>query len=156
MTQKPVLNLDYFTKKLRLCWSPEKLAEAAAHWPNPLTWAWFLGARLLTMSRIDAMERIQVAIAHLGAMRWRAPERPGLILAFFRTCSDAQLCSVGELFGLWLDDPDDHDRFEAFAAGMRGENVIIEAQPPSAAEQEQDASEETPPPQGVDDPEEIY
>jgi hypothetical protein len=128
------LTLEYLTKTLRVCWNAERLAAAAKLWPANPTWAWFLGARIALMTKPEAMERIYVAMAAVAQQRLQTPQRPGLMLAFFRAAEGAPLEHAAAALGAWLDDPTP----ELAAALLEALEAspspgIIEAEPPPAA-----------------------
>jgi hypothetical protein len=128
MTTK--LSLEYLTKTLRLCWNATQLEEAAKLWPANPTWAWFLGARLVEMARAAVMERVHVALAHVHHIRLQAPQRPSVMLAWFRAASDEQLIEGAQVLGKWLDEPSNSE-LRAQLAAVFEPPAIIEAKPPA-------------------------
>jgi hypothetical protein len=128
------LSLQYLKTKLKLCWSADALEAAAALWPSNPTWAWFLGARLLEMTRAAAMDRVNVAIAHAYHARVQLPRRPSVLLAFFREAQHAELCAVAAAMGACLDDPSP-ELCAALEALLPPPPGLIEAAPPIAEAQ---------------------
>lgn len=104
--QPQKLSLAYL-QSFPLCWTQDRLAQAADEWPsgNP-TWSWFLGDHLAGMARADAMLRILVAFAHMARQNLFPRTRRGVALTWFRHCADDQLMPAAAALGAWLDAPD--------------------------------------------------
>ncbi len=101
------ISLDYL-QSLGLCWSKEKLAEAAKSWPSPTpTWSWWLGDRLDAMAAEDAAMRFQVAVQSALVRKLRLPVRHGQLLHTVRYGTVSARMRIGRALGAYLDAVDD-------------------------------------------------
>lgn len=110
------ITVDYLMR-LGACWNRAKLEAAAKLWPSDPTWAWFLGSRLAEMNRAEQLERVHVALAHVGFQRITLPTAPGQIAAVCKNCGQTELLAVCEALGQTLD-VDSDAPLEAHAASF--------------------------------------
>jgi hypothetical protein len=95
---------DFATiKKFAVCWSEPRLRERAKLWPNPLTWAWFLGDRCEAYDRAGCVEILSVAVAYIKAEKVQLPIPLRDVWLARATAEKAVLLDAMLALGEWLD-----------------------------------------------------
>lgn len=108
------------------CWrrTPERLRERAELWPEPLTWAWFLGERCAQYTLRERLEILSVAIAYAHHHRVPNALDDGKPVRWGKFWSMAKQSPAGELAlqMAWLGGHlDAHDAGQLADVAARGE-----------------------------------
>lgn len=113
----PALTPEYL-KSIGSCWSPAKLAESAATWPQDANWTWMLGPRLAELSRVDALVRIQTGLQAAYEQDLRIPgvKRLGELLRWAKSAPKAHVLQLSAALGALLDAPTGEGLSAAVAA----------------------------------------